>query len=228
MTEWRTLTVDSAGGSFSFSDIGAYIAFPADAIPAGEMYTFRIRLFPEGIPLLPTGPVLIRMGTFELDGPEVDFQAPVEVRFRIVEEKSQGLGLRGYWLNDQRQWEFLQNAPVVNGNGSFSVMRIDKPGIYGAFQVVSLHVEATVSRQQGPVPFTVGFRAVITGGHPPYQAIWHFGDNEDPEAGVSVTHAYLDPGVYTAGVMVLDEDGNWVSDWLTLTAYYMPGPPAIP
>lgn len=227
-TEWRVMTADSAGGSFAFSDIGAYVSFPPGAIPAGEIHTFRVRLFPEGIPLLPSGPVLVRLGTFEFDGPEIEFDSPVEVKFRLAEQKSTGLGLHGYWLNAQRQWEFLQSAPVVNGDGSFSVMHIDKPGIYGAFQFVHLHVEATVSRQQGPIPLTVGFKAIIIGGHPPYQAIWHFGDNEDPEAGISVSHAYLDPGVYTAGVIVVDADENWVSDWLTLTAYYQAGPPTIP
>jgi len=125
------------------------------------------------------------------------------------------------------QWSFDQKAPVL-GDGMHCVMHVSRPGVYGAFEHVPLHVEATVSRQMGPIPLSVGFKAIVTGGHPPYGVVWDFGDNDDPQAGVSVAHLYEDPGDYTVTVIVTDDSGNWTSDWIHLTAYFAPGPPTLP
>ena len=226
-TAWRTLTFTDAGGTFDFSDIGIVIIVPPDTLDPGEVYSCDVRGFPPGIPILPTGPVLVRLGTFELFGPDADFLREIEVRFRIADVRSPGVNSRGYSLDDDLIWHFLQNAPVL-ADGLHCAMHVTGPGIYGAFETVDLHVEATVNHQSGPVPLSVGFKAIVTGGHPPYGVVWDFGDNEDPKAGPVVAHAYADPGDYTATVMVTDSVGHTATDWIYLTAYYIASPPALP
>ncbi len=226
-TEWRTVTVDEFGGTYNFPDIGMFVYIPPEAVQPGESYTYQVRRFPPGIPLLPSGPVLVRLGTFQFFGVDASFDRDIEVRFMIAEEKPPGINSRGYRLNDDLEWEFNQNAPILS-DGWNAVMYIDRPGIYGAFEYVPLHVEATVSRQSGPVPLSVAFKAIVTGGHPPYSIVWDFGDAEDPEAGVAVSHIYPEPGDYNVTVMVMDQDNIWTSDWIHLTAYWIAGPPALP
>jgi len=226
-TAWRTLTFTDVGGTYDFSDIGIYIIVPPDTLEPGDVYSCDVRGFPSGIPVIPTGPVLIRLGTFELFGPDADFLREIEVRFRIADNRSPGLNSRGYALDDNNIWHFSQNAPVL-GDGMHCVMHIASPGIYGAFEPVDLHVEATVSQQSSPIPLSVGFKAIASGGHPPYGFVWDFGDNSDPVAGQTVAHAYVDPGDYTATVMVTDSVGHTATDWIYLTAYYIASPPALP
>jgi hypothetical protein len=226
-TGWRTMEVSSAGGTFSFSDIGATVTFPADQVPLGEVQNFQIRLFPSGIPLVPSGPVLVRLGTFELSGPDITFTEPVQVDFRIVDQRTGGMGLLGYALDQQNAWGFSQNT-VLENDGIHTSLRIDSPGIYGVFQPVELHVEATVSSAQGPIPLSVGFKAIVTGGTPSYSVLWWFGDDSDPEVGFSVAHLYPDPGTYTATVVVTDGNGNTATDFITIQAYAIQGPQQNP
>jgi PKD repeat protein len=228
-TEWRAMTVTDAGATFSFSDIGAYVSFPAGTIPTGEVYTYNIRLNPEGVPMIPTGPVYYRLGTFELVGSYTDFLEPVEVQWRIAEQKRSGLSTEAFWINDDGKWEWSRVAVVLQ-DGIHVATFVPHPGVYGSFLRVPLHVEATASMTQGPVPLSIGLKAIITGGTPPYSMVWDFGDDTDPQAGVTVAHSYVDPGTYTITCMVADaeEIPTWVSDWIIVTAYSMPGPHDLP
>jgi len=226
-SEWRTATFTSTGGTFDFSEIGMFISVPAGAIAEGEVYVFQMRLHPPDVPLLPSGPVLVRLGTFQLTGQDITFEEQVEVRFGIAEFRSPGIFSRGYKLNEDQYWEPYGNAPILS-DGLHASMRIEGPGVYGVFQVVALHVEATVSQQQGPLPLSVGFKAIITGGQPPYQAVWDFGDNTDPSAGMTAAHTYVDPGEYTATVLVSDANQHWVTDWVHLSALNIGGPHDMP
>lgn len=226
-TPWRSFSVDSAGGTFDFPDIGATLTFPEGAVPEGETYDFQVRLFPEGIPLVPGGPVLVRLGTFELVGPDEELLEQVQVVIRIAEPRTPRLTTFGYILNSNNDWDFFQNVPLLD-DGIHAVFRITRPGVYGSFEPVPLHVEATVSRQQGPVPLSVSLKAIVTGGYPPYDAVWNFGDKEDPQAGLSVSHFYENPGHYTVTVLVKDSNGNVASDYLNLTAWGIWGAPEFP
>ncbi len=226
-SEWRSMTVTDAGASFSFPDIGAYLSFPAGAIPQDETHTFNIQLYPEGVPMVPPGRIYIRQGTFELIGTLDSFNETVEVRFQVVEEQNPGISLCGFRLNSENVWQVHMPSPMLD-DGQHVTFRIRQSGVYGVFEFIPLHVEANVSRQMGPAPLSVGFEAIITGGHPPYIVIWEFGDNSDSEGGLTVAHGYPDPGDYTATVMVVDQDNTVVTDWVHLTCYWMPGPPALP
>jgi len=232
-TEWRTGSVTELGGTFNFPDIGIWLYFPEGAVPEDEVFSFQVRGFPTGIPLLPSGPVLVRLGTFDLQHINADpdnpmaFEKPVEIRFRIAESRETQIVSRGYRLNADNFWEHYTNAPILD-DGITSVMNIFTPGVFGAFEAIPLHVEATVSQQMGPVPLSVGFNAIVSGGHPPYSAVWDFGDNSDPKAGMSVAHLYETPADFTATVTVMDAEGHVDVDWVYLTCYSQAGPPLIP
>jgi len=70
---------------------------------------------------------------------------------------------------------------------------------------VSIKVPTTI----GVIPFEVTISAVIEGGTAPYKCTWDLGDGSTAE-GLSVTHTYADPGVYTVKVKC--------SDYIGLTA----------
>ena len=227
-TEWRTLSVDSTGGAFDFPDIGATLTFPADAIPVDETYTLRIRLFPQGIPMVPGGPVMIRLGSFELVGPAgIVFLQPIDVQFRIAEYRTPGAGLSGYVLDSANHWQYDQKTQILN-DGMHVIMHITRPGIYGSFQTVNLHIEATVNSQAGPAPLSVAFRCIIRGGLPPYEEVWIFGDNSDNMAGPAASHMYKDPAIYNPTVIVTDSSGGTATDTLTITVYNKNGPANLP
>jgi hypothetical protein len=226
-SEWRSISIDEYGGTISLPEIGIYLSIPQDAVPEGEVYTFNVRLNPPNVPLGPSGLVTVRLGTFEMSGPDVSFLRAIDVRFRIADEQSPGVFSRGYRLNSDNFWEYYGNANIFD-DGRYATISVMVPGIFGAFEAVPLHVEASVSQQMGPVPLSVGFKAIVTGGHPPYSALWDFGDNEDPKGGLSVAHAYGDPGDYTVTVTVMDAEGHVATDWVHLTAYYIASPPALP
>lgn len=80
-----------------------------------------------------------------------------------------------------------------------------------------LLVTATVD-----MPLTLpGGRIVFTahpsGGTPPYTYLWSFGDVSANESGQTVTHAYHDPGTYTATVTITDVTGASRTSTVTVT-----------
>jgi len=223
----RTASVTETGGVYDFPDIGITVTFPADAIPAGEVFPFSVMAFPPNIPLVPTDTTYIRLGTFMLDGIDMTFGEPVAVTFPLADMFAGGTYSGGFQLTDGNAWGTVGNAPVTD-DGLHATMNINEPGIYGSFQSVPLHVEITVSQQTSPVPLSVAFRAIVTGGTPPYSAVWWYGDDSEPESGLMVSHIYFDPGDYSASCQVMDADGQSALDWVHLTAYGQVGPPLIP
>lgn len=225
-TAWRDATVTPTGGTFGFSDIGISLTFPPDAIPLGELFTFSVRAFPSSVPLTPSGPIYVRLGSFELVGNDISFQEPVTVSFPLVDYKSPGYTGRGFMLGPAYSWTEFGNAPI-QADGMHAVMSISGPGIYGVFEPIPLSVEITVSRQSGPAPLSVAFKAIVTGGTPPYEAIWIWGDDADPDAGLTFSHFYEAPGDYDPSVYVIDATGSSATDWIHLTCYAQAGPPSL-
>ena len=223
-TDWRSGTADPMGGTFGFPEIGISLSFPEGAIPDGETFAFSVRGFPGNVPTVPAGPVYLRLGTFELTGDDMVFLAPVVVSFQLAESRDPGFAGRGFMINSSLAWEAAGNAPVQN-DGMHAVMSINEPGIYGAFDPVPLGVEITVSRQTGPAPLSVAFKAIVTGGTPPYDAVWFWSDSSDPSAGLTNSHFYEAPGDYDPSVLVIDSSGASVTDWIHLTCYGQASPP---
>lgn len=67
-----------------------------------------------------------------------------------------------------------------------------------------LAIDATATRTVGYGYLSTSFFVNVTGGIPPYMAIWDFGDGSDPKMGLRVSHIYVVPGVYSCTVNVFD------------------------
>lgn len=92
---------------------------------------------------------------------------------------------------------------------------------------VRLNVSASSAVANAATPLAVSFNATGTGGLPPYDFTWTFGDGSNA-TGPNVTHAYVDPGVYAVVVTVRDETGNMSSDRFYVTAALPVSPPKGP
>ncbi|HEX9744144.1 MAG TPA: PKD domain-containing protein [bacterium] len=226
-TEWRAFTVNEAGGTFNFPEIGIWVEIPSGAVPTGEVYSFSVRGFPDGIPPLPGGPVYVRMATMEMDGPDVSFLKNIKITMQLAEPKTPGAGAVAFQINGAFQWQQMHNNAVYL-NGNTASMYVDTPGIYGAFLPIPLNVEISLTRQSGPVPLSVGLEALVTGGHPPYLVIWNYGDNDQPESGLATAHVYDAPGVYSISCFVTDESNHQVTDLISVEAYGIFGPTGFP
>ncbi len=67
-----------------------------------------------------------------------------------------------------------------------------------------LAVDASATRTVGYGYLSTSFFVNITGGNPPYTAVWDFADGSDPKVGERVSHVFEIPGVYDASVNVYD------------------------
>ena len=68
-----------------------------------------------------------------------------------------------------------------------------------------LEIDASATRTVGYGYLSTSFFVNITGGNPPYMAVWDFGDGSDPKVGTRVSHIYVLPGIYNCSVNVYDE-----------------------
>ena len=135
-TEWRTMNVDSTGGTLDFPDIGATVTFPANVVPMG-VDTFQIRLFPSGIPLL--RPVRVdqtrNIPVYRPRG--LKFNPPVQVTFKLAEKRMAGSEPWAICSIQQTHGEETENVTVLS-DGDHAAMTISEPGIYGNFELVPL------------------------------------------------------------------------------------------
>lgn len=84
--------------------------------------------------------------------------------------------------------------PGCNDGGS----ALPPPGV-GA-----LGIDASATKTVGYGYLSTSFYVNVTGGNPPYMAVWDFGDGSDPQVGLRVSHLYEGPGNYTCSVLVYD------------------------
>jgi len=85
-----------------------------------------------------------------------------------------------------------------------------------------LALEASADRTEGTSPLTVVFAANATGGSPPYEFQWEFGDGGTGGQQTPL-HAYSRAGEFSATVVVTDSDGRTVSRTLVITVRAPPG-----
>ncbi len=64
------------------------------------------------------------------------------------------------------------------------------------------------SDHAGSVPLSVTFVAEVSGGEPPYQYAWDFGDGSQATGSASEVHSYTATGSYTIRVTVTDAEGE--------------------
>lgn len=78
-------------------------------------------------------------------------------------------------------------------------------------------------------PQSVGFRALVSGGLPPYTVQWRFGDGTSGSSvpGAVVFHTYLQPGVYTPQLTIRDGLGHVVTQTLPSIRIVLPPSQAL-
>jgi len=74
-----------------------------------------------------------------------------------------------------------------------------------------LECAASATPASGLAPLSVTFDATASGGMPPYNYSWRFGDGAT-DAGPSVLYTYAQPGTYDASLLVTDAAGNTCFD----------------
>lgn len=77
-------------------------------------------------------------------------------------------------------------------------------------------VTASADTDTGPRPLTVNFSAAGQGGNGTLSYQWFFGDGSAPATGATTSHTYQNQGIYTATVIVTDDDGDTSQDDVTI------------
>lgn len=68
----------------------------------------------------------------------------------------------------------------------------------------------------GQAPLDVDFTAGVIGGQPPYRVTWSFGDDSAAVEGMTASHTYLTGGEFVARATVTDDNGESVSESVTV------------
>jgi PKD repeat protein len=88
------------------------------------------------------------------------------------------------------------------------------------FQVMDYRepsVAITARPTTGQVPLAVDFNLKISGGAPPFNVTWAFGDG-NTGAGDDVGHTYQDPGAFLAQAIAIDSRGALAVDRIPISA----------
>lgn len=81
----------------------------------------------------------------------------------------------------------------------------------------SLNVSASSNVTSGPIPLAVQFSGSASGGTPPYDWSWNFGDGNS-SSGQTVDHTFTVRGVFAVSLNVSDSQGNWSQAEVTIYA----------
>lgn len=143
------------------------------------------------------------------------------------------------------QWYEVDVTSLVTGDASYS-LRVTTPSgdgaIYNAREASTNRPELVVvtdgsaaapasltanagSDQSTAAGVSIGFAGTASGGTPPHDFAWDFGDGTRG-SGAETTHTYVAAGTYTASLTVTDAAGATVSDTATVTVQPTSVPPA--
>jgi PKD repeat protein len=81
------------------------------------------------------------------------------------------------------------------------------------FQGEPFHAAATATPETGASPLAVSFDSVISGGTPPLNVTWSFGDGTNG-SGLLVIHRYASAGIDWVHLNVTDALGNWTDAYV--------------
>lgn len=106
----------------------------------------------------------------------------------------------------------------VTDGGSPPQSATSAPLILTVRQALMAQISALPLR--GPAPLAVSFSASASGGLPPYDFAWNFGDGSPEENGPTPSHLFPNPGSYTVRLRTTDSDtpANRREDTLVVVA----------
>lgn len=223
-TNEYTLTFTSAGASLNYSQIGVQIEVPAGAVEEGVTVPLSVTVQPINLPERAVADSIFeRIGWISLENkgnPDIVLQKGITVCFPLNGSFKSNQNFfvfrfdrkSGKWVTDGRQ-------ATVTDTGKYAIFSADRFGAWGVFQIVPLRVDATASRTIAKAPASITLTAVIDGGAPPYTVTWWYGDDNDPDVGLSISHYYELPMTYTPCCIVVDSLGHEASDYIDINLY---------
>ena len=142
---------------------------------------------------------------------------------------------------DLNATNYDQNA--TDDNGSCEFPDTDDDGVFDHLEVVGcsdkdainfngdatdegecvypeFSVEIKANRTTGEAPLTISFDAEISGGNPPYDLNWNFGDGETSSVQL-VEHTFA-AGIFSVVLQVTDEDGIMLQENIAIVASGVP------
>ena len=143
--------------------------------------------------------------------------------------------------NTVEKWTSLYNSDspcsiqlVFDDPGTYSlkVMAEDEHGLQSGWSLalsVVIENDPLVVDAEGPyegnIMEDIEFDSTVTGGVPPYECLWDYGDGNTSIADPHPTHNYGNAGNYTVTLTVTDNENNTASD---TTWAYINAPPKTP
>ncbi len=216
-----TITFDHSVASFDISNLGVIIDVPQDAIVEGQIVPLQVQVAPANVPQRAySDSIYDRIGWLGLTNagdPDIHLQDEIRVAFPLNDnyKPSTIYSVFKYDPSDGL-WQNTGKRAVISDDGLHAIFSANSFGIWGVFKSIPLTVEISASRTTAQAPASITLNALVDGGSPPYAIIWWYGDDSDPESGISVGHLYADPITYTACVIVVDSMNRQVSDELNI------------
>ncbi|HEC80948.1 MAG TPA: PKD domain-containing protein, partial [Thermoplasmatales archaeon] len=145
-----------------------------------------------------------------------------------------GDGSNTSWLGPAYSGNYYGASHVWRNPGVYEV-KVKAKDVYGLESewspVSSIEVvDKLVVNVNGPYNGVVGepiqFNGSATGGYPPYSWHWEFGDGNTSLL-QNPSHTYMESGVYTVTLSVMDNKGNVVNDSSTATVLEENTPPIL-
>jgi len=220
-TDEYTLFFTDTGASLNYSLIDVQVDVPVDAIGEGETVPLAVMVQPQNLPELAfSGSIFERIGWLSLENigdPNIALMKEMMVYFPLYGSYVPNANYVVFYFNESSgKWSSDDRVATVTDTGTHAIFAADQFGTWGVFQAVPLKVDATASRTTAKAPGSITLTAVIDGGAPPYTVSWWFGDDSDPQSGVTVSHFYEAPITYTASCVVTDSANHTVSDYIDI------------
>ncbi len=212
-----TITFDHNAMSFDIVDLDVVIDVPQGTVDVGQVVALKVRIAPPNLPERAySGSIHSRIGWLDLKNgsdPDINLQDEIRVAFPLNDNYTASTIYSVFLYNQSDgMWHFTGKRAVVTDDGLHAVFSANSFGTWGVFRTLPLTAEITASRTTAQAPASIAMYAIIDGGSPPYAVIWYYGDDSDPESGISVSHLYAEPTTYTPSVVVVDAMNRQVCD----------------
>lgn len=216
-TDKVTMFFDHNAASLDYNTLGVAVEVPPDTLNEGEMVQLQVQIAPPNLPSRAyTDSIHARIGWLDLKNtsdPDINLQKEIRVTFPLNSNYNAATLYSAYLYNpSDGVWHSTGRQAVITDDGLHAIFSANSFGTWGVFESIPLTVEISANRTTGQAPASIALDAMIDGGSPPYAIIWWFGDESDPESGISVSHMYMEPSTYTPCVIVVDAMNRQVSD----------------